>query len=99
MLRSVKNIPNGGFSLIDGDFHSSNRRGEVVCMIGLIVFGFILVCAFYAWFPNYLWLIEPVFILIAVLWVILRFIANRQKPPSHANKHDEFDWWQDNQGL
>ena len=25
-------------------------------MIGLMIFGFILVCAFYAWFPDYVWL-------------------------------------------
>lgn len=74
-------------------------------MIGLIIFGFILVCAFYAWFPGATALIVPVFVISVIIGVVLKRLFH-----SSQNKHikkddvphteyDEFDWWQDNQGL
>ena len=73
-------------------------------MIKLLIFGFILVCAFYAWFPDYTWAITPVFIVIAVIWLVIKIICSLFKSKhkhssSIEDKWDEFDWWQDNQGL
>lgn len=70
-------------------------------MIGLLIFGFILVCAFYAWFPNYIWLIKPVFIAIAVIWLVIRALGSLPHKNHSSTEHtlDEFDRWQDNQGL
>lgn len=72
-------------------------------MIGLMIFGFILVCAFYAWFPDYVWLIEPVFWAIAVLWLVIKILLSilhsRVRKSSSEDTWDEFDFWQDDQGL
>jgi hypothetical protein len=71
-------------------------------MIGLFLFGFIYVCAFYAWFPDYAdEYCTPVFIGIIAVWLILKFLifffggrgGGGHRPP------DEFDYWQDNQGF
>lgn len=72
-------------------------------MIGLLIFGFILVLAFYAWFPNYTWLIVPIFIGVSVIFLIMRVsccsCCGSRNEPSVYDQWDEFDWWQDNQGL
>ena len=72
-------------------------------MIGLMIFGFILVCAFYAWFLDYVWLIEPVFWAIAVLWLVIKILLSilhsRVRKSSIEDTWDEFDFWQDDQGL
>ena len=72
-------------------------------MIGLMIFGFILVCAFYAWFPDYVRLIEPVFWAIAVLWLVIKILISilhsRVRKSSIEDTWDEFDFWQDDQGL
>ena len=73
-------------------------------MIKLLVFGFILVCAGYAWFPDYTWAITPVFAVIAVLWLVIKIVrslsgSKQENSQSIEDKWDEYDWWQDNQGL
>lgn len=68
-------------------------------MIGLLIFGFVLVCAFYAWFSNYLWLIEPAFIVMTVLWLIVKILRSISYKKHLTSSKYEFDWWQDNQGL
>ena len=83
-------------------------------MIKLLIFGFIFVCAVYAWFPDYTWAITPVFAVIAVLWLIIKILRDIHIPSNichhtsiedKLDKHeiedkwDEYDWWQDNQGL
>ena len=73
-------------------------------MIGLLIFGFIFVCAFYAWFPDYTWVITPAFTAIAVLWLVIKIArsvlhSKQESSQSIEDKWDEFDWWQDNQGL
>ena len=66
-------------------------------MIGLIIWGFIFVCAFYAWWPDYMWALYPSFAVFAVLRFLIK--KSLSKHPGLFDKLDEFDWWQDNQGL
>ena len=73
-------------------------------MIGMLIFGFILVCAFYAWFPGLTAMIIPVFIVSVIVGIVLKrlFIQkgeNIKNDDISHTKYDEFDWWQDNQGL
>ena len=48
--------------------------------------------------PNLVWLSVPICFAYHFLKSIIMNSVHQDKP-SNGNKSDEFDWWQDNQGL
>lgn len=74
-------------------------------MIKLTIFGFLLVCAMSALFPDYDWLTIPIFVAVALIWLAAKILRSLSGPNPPENRkdprdfYDEFDWWQDNQGL
>lgn len=73
-------------------------------MIKLTIFGFLLVCAVDAWFPEYNWLSIPIFAVVALIWLVVKILRDvlglKPKRSRRIEDYwDEFDWWQDNQGL
>lgn len=73
-------------------------------MIKLIIFGFLLVCAIDAWFPENNWLSIPIFVVVALIWLVVKILRDVLGLKPRRSRHiedywDEFDWWQDNQGL
>ncbi len=82
----------------------SSNKSEVYKMIGLFIFAFVLVLAFYTWFPDYVWLIKPIVVAVGVIWLVVKIIglwagSSKSDNSSIEDKWDEYDWWQDNQGL
>ena len=70
-------------------------------MLGSIIFSFIMMFIFLVYVPDLWWLGGVIAVLLIVLWKLLTGIAdegNKKKPPKDP-EYDEFDWWQDNQGL
>lgn len=73
-------------------------------MLGTIVFSFLMMFIFLVYVPDLWWLGGVIAVLLIVLWKILTGIADeekKKKPPEDTpqTEYDEFDWWQDNQGL
>lgn len=73
-------------------------------MIGFFIFAFVLVLAFYTWFPDYVWLIKPIVVVVGVIWLVVKIIglwagSSKSDNSSIEDKWDEYDWWQDNQGF
>lgn len=82
----------------------SSNKSEVYKMIGLFIFAFVLVLAFYTWFPDYVWLIKPIVVAVGVIWLVVKIIglwagSSKSDNSSIEDKWDEYDWWQDNQGF
>lgn len=82
----------------------SSNKSEVYKMIGLFIFAFVLVLAFYTWFPDYAWLIKPIVVVVGVIWFVVKIIglwagSSKSDNSSIEDKWDEYDWWQDNQGF
>ena len=73
-------------------------------MLGTIVFSFLMMFIFLVYVPDLWWLGGVIAVLLIVLWKILTGIVDeeeKKKPPEDTpqTEYDEFDWWQDNQGL
>lgn len=66
-------------------------------MLASIVFSFILMFIFLVYVPDLWWLGGVIAVLLLVLWKILTKGTDKQK--KSKEKYDEFDWWQDDQGL
>lgn len=82
----------------------SSDKSEVYKMIGFFIFAFVLVLAFYTWFPDYVWLIKPIVVVVGVIWLVVKIIglwagSSKSDNSSIEDKWDEYDWWQDNQGF
>lgn len=58
----------------------------------IVIFTIIVVSLFVFKAPNLTWLSFP----ICFAYFFLKNIGKRHSPKQH---YDEFDWWQDNQGL
>ena len=59
-----------------------------------MIFTVIVVSLFVFKAPDYAWLSAP----ICLAYLILKSIIKQKAPPDDY-EYDEFDWWQDNQGL
>ncbi|MCI5795875.1 MAG: hypothetical protein MR019_03270 [Ruminococcus sp.] len=73
-------------------------------MIGFFIFAFVLVLAFCTWFPDYVWLLKPIVVVVGVIWLVVKIIglwagSSKSDNSSIEDKWDEYDWWQDNQGF
>lgn len=44
-------------------------------MIGFFIFAFVLVLAFCTWFPDYVWLLKPIVVVVGVIWLIIKIIG------------------------
>lgn len=54
----------------------------------------LIVAIFVFKFPHIAWVSAP----ICVLYLVLKSVI-KEKLPKREAERDEFDWWQDNQGL
>mgnify|MGYP000850010144 CR=1 FL=1 len=57
-------------------------------MIKLTIFGFLLVCAMSAWFPDYDWLTIPIFVAVALIWLAAKILRSLSGPNPPENRKD-----------
>lgn len=62
-----------------------------------MIFTIVVVSLFVFFAPAFVWLSIPICLAYHILKSSLKEAANQEKPS--VDEWDEFDWWQDNQGL